>query len=173
MQHNDDQRLDALGIQDGLRVIRPPSNIRSYDDFFSGDPALVQLADDATEDEKKAHANKLRVARETGDWAEILVEGQQPTRFEMQTLKGAQFRRIVDDLMSKRIGSAEANQLAFLCAIKSVVNLGDVKVTTINDERLGTIAKVDVANALDAITPDIVNELGGQAIRRAQAAPPK
>lgn len=153
--------------------LRPPSNLREYDDFYSGDPAIVQLADGATDDEKKEHARRLEVARETGDWSPILVDGQQPTKFVLKVLTGDVHRKLMDDYSGGRFGLSALMQVAFRIALKGVVNCGDVTVNHQQDVRYGKLAKADVTDALDAIDPAIVNELGGEVLRRAREPAPK
>lgn len=154
-------------------MLRPPSNQHPYNDHFSGDPAFVQPPANATKAQLEEHARKVEVARETGDWKALLIEGQQPTTFVMRPLKGNTFRNLVDDSMADKIGGAMMAQLAFRAAIESIANLGDVQIARQNDPRFGEIATVDVTDTLDAISPKIVGELGSEAVRRARTLSPK
>ena len=144
-------------------MIRPPSNQSHYDEFWSGDPAFVQ----------PANQEAVRRARETGDWRELLIDGQVPTKFVLQPLKGHQHRWIADQAASRAIGPAQAHQLAFRCALVDVVNFGDVKVKKTNHAALGQIATTDIPDVLDSITTEIVSEIGDLIFARAQGLSPK
>ena len=148
-------------------MIRPPSVVKSYDAWFSGDPAFVQLEDGASEDERAEHTRKWTVARETGAIGDLLVPGAFPTKFVMRPLSGSVFRKILDRRVGGKIGSAEQLALAFRCAVVSVENLGDVKVDRRGVEDYGEIATPAIVDALDAIDLSIVTELGSEAMRRA------
>jgi hypothetical protein len=144
-------------------MIRPPSNQTSYDEFWSGDPAFVQPAD----------PEKFKRARETGDWAGVLLEGSQPTKFVMQPLRGSQHRWIADQVAAGAIGAAQAHQLAFRCALQEVANFGDVAVKRTMHDKLGQIATSEIPDLLDAITTAIVSEIGDRVFARAQGLSPK
>ncbi len=153
--------------------LRPPSNLRAYDDFYTGDPAIVALPPNASDDEKKDRENRIRVARETGDWSGVIVEGQRPTKFKMHIIGGDAYRTLMDEYSAKQIGLGKLTQLAFLLAVRDVTDLGDTKVERKQTARYGWIADVEIADALDAIDIGIVNELGGEALRRARELSPK
>lgn len=163
-------------------MLRLPSNQRDYDDYWSGDPAFIQpspLPDNPTDEQtaewKKAfeeHAAKIKRARETGDWSPLLIEGQQPTKFVMQQIRGDQWRYLVDESTREdehRMGPATFWQLMFRCACVSVKNLGiDVNDKPVKHRDLGLIAPADIPNLLDKIDASIVTELAGAAFERAR-----
>lgn len=165
--------------------IRPPSLQSQYDDFFSGDPALIpepKLAADADEKAIAAYKlacdeylTKLRVARETGDWTAILVGTEQPTKFVMKQISGDAYRGLLDMHRAEKVGPGKANQLAFRCAITKVVDSGlpeaSTKVTAFNHPDLGKIASVAISDYFDSIDTRIVSELGGEAMRRVSIGP--
>lgn len=167
-------------------MIRPPSNQKTYDEFWSGDPAFVQPpaepaedADDATIKKYREavddHVRKLKHARATGDWSALLAGADQPTRFVMRPLPGHLFRMITDLVTSERIGPAETNGLILRAALVGVVNLGDVEVDHKTDStypKLGKIATVDVPNLLDRIDIGIVAELATSIRERAMSPSP-
>ncbi len=146
----------------------PPSLQQPYTEYYSGDPAFVQLPKNANAKDKKDHARKLKSARERGDWSALLIGGSEPTAFKMNVLEGDQFRTLV----SMNIGGLELFQLAFRCAIADIENAGELTVTRVTHPRLGTIASADVTNALDKLSTAIVNELGALALERAGGPPP-
>jgi hypothetical protein len=161
--------------------LRPPSNVVAYDDFFSADPAIVQPPKERTTEQSlkellDEHARKLVVARETGRWEDVTVPGRTPARFKMQPLTGNVRREILDAIERRGIGSHRAAQIAFRVAFKGVTDpeLGDtVKLELEDTDRYGKIAAIAVADFFDRIDPQIVTELGNEAVRRASDLSPK
>lgn len=167
-------------------MIRPPSNQKPYDEYWSGDPAFVQPPQKPTDESDEArrkyvadlaeHAAKLKRARQTGDWSPLLIEGQQPTKFVMQPIRGAQWRWLVDESTREdehRMGPAQFWSLMFRCACVSVKNLGvDLPDKPVRHKDLGLIAPADIPNALDTIDAAIVTELADAAFARAQNLDP-
>jgi hypothetical protein len=158
-----------------LITVRAPSNQKPYDDFWSGDSAFIQPAEDA--ESIAAHSVKVKRSRETGDWSELVVPGRTPTKFVMQAIKGEQIRWIYDrnrcSDAAKEMGTAIAWALCFRCAIVEVVNLPiEFKVTFVDDPNLGRIADTNIVNLLDAADPSIVTELGLAAFVRARTLNP-
>lgn len=155
---------------------RPASNQREYDEFWSGDPAIVQLPADATDEQRKEHAEKLKRARETSDWTGVVVPGSTPTKFVLRQIKGSQFRWIVDQCQRTdmyRIGPAEMAQLIFRCAFVKVVSLGvPISDKQVRHQELGLIAHEDVTNTLDEIHVGIVTELADLAFDKANRLNP-
>ena len=154
-------------------MIRPPSAVRHYDYYYTGDPAFVQLEDGATDEQKAEHAHKWQVARETGQIADLLIPGASPTKFVLRPLPGSLFRKLYDRIAARQLGMAEAAALAFRCAVMSVENLGDVQVKRRADADYGEIATSAIVDVLDAIDLGIVAELGDQVIERSRQASPK
>lgn len=131
-------------------MIRAPSNIHEYTECYSGDEALIK-------DE-----NLLRVARETGDWLPLIVDGKTPTMFTMRVIPGHLFRKIVD----MEIGSAEKQSVLFRAACVGFTGLGSLKYEAVNDPDLGVIASTKLADFLDSVDTGIVNELATAAMGR-------
>lgn len=155
-------------------MIRPPSLQRTYDDFFSGDEALRR---GATPEEKTEIARLIKVARETGDWRPLAVEGKQPTKFTFKPLSGDVYRTMVDMLTAREIGAAKMPQIAFRAAFSAVSNLGiDLDADQskkVNHPKLGELASTQLTDLLDGCDVSIVTELGGEVLRRAQEVSPK
>ena len=153
-------------------MLRLPSNQRQYDTYWSGDPAFVQLAADATDEQRAEHVAKIKRAHETGDWSALLIEGAQPTKFVMQPIKGDQWRWLVDESTRDdqyRMGPAQFWQLMFRCACVRVVNLGvELPDKPVGHKKLGLIAPIEIPNMLDTIDASIVTELAGAAFERAR-----
>ncbi len=161
-------------------MLRPPSLQKTYDEYCSLDPAFEQPANDATDEQLEAHANRVRIARETGNWTGLLIEGGQPTKFEMRLLPGHLFRRMQDMAMSGRdgrpgVGVAEMGALLFRAALVNVSGLDDTltEVEFVTLPTLGRIADNAVPDRLDALDKRIVTELGNEVARRASTIAPK
>lgn len=147
-------------------ITRLPSNQHHRDAFWSKDPAFRQLAPDADDAAREAHARKWRVAEQTGNYGEVLIGGATPTKFIMQPIRGDVVRKLVDRGIAGRIGVLERAQLAFRAAVVAVENFGDVTVKQVESE-YGPIAELALANLLDECAPGCVNELGSAALDRA------
>ncbi len=168
-------------------ALRPPSLQKTYDDFYSGDPAFEQAPVDPPEnatpedakyieDAQIEHGRRIRVARETGNWSSLLKTGGNPTKFVMRPVSGSVFRALMDRLSAGKFGVLSLQQLLFRAAIVNVVNLDegvDAKVETVTLEGIGTIATADIADRLDSLDKGIVRELGDEAFRRARDVAPK
>jgi hypothetical protein len=155
--------------------LRPPSHQKHYDAFYSGDSAFEQPAAEATDAQKEAHARRVKIARETGNWAALLVPQGNPTKFVMRPIPGTLFRTLVDRFQAGKYGVLSLQQMLFRAALIEVVNLGDAHepLTLVTVEGLGPIAPVEIADKLDSIDPGIVRELGDDVFRRATVVAPK
>lgn len=167
--------------------LRPPSLQREYDDFWSGDPALLQPPmppDETASDELKkawlaeitAHAELLQRARESGDWTPLFLAGQNPTKFTLRPLPAHAYALLAD--MSKKYTAEgvrvhndnELTALAFCIAIVRVTNLGAAKIKTARHPDFGQIATTSFFDdvGLEAGTAlKVTQEIGGAAIARA------
>ena len=153
-------------------LIAPPSLSKPYTEFYSRDPALLQLPENADEKTETLYAERRARARETGDWGELLVAGATPTAFSFVALKGDHYRTLMSMFESDQIGTPQLFQLTFRCALVKIENAGDLRVTPEQHPRLGTIAASSVTDALDAIDVKIVNELGSLILNRARGLAP-
>lgn len=160
--------------QQGLQVIRPPSLVRKYDAFYSGDPAFKQLDADASDEARKAHEHAWKVARETGDHSPLLSGDGQPTKFVMQPIGSESFAMLIDMIRSRSIGQNEMASLAFRLALIDVVNFGDVKIerSTHKIGSLASLAWLDASGLPASESLKIIDELGDVAIRKAQGLSP-
>jgi hypothetical protein len=155
-------------------MIRPPSNQKPYDLFFSGDEAIVQLPANATDEQKATHARLLKTARETGDWRPVLVEGKAPTKFVMKPMPGTVYRTLMDMVMLNEVGPSMVPQLAFRICITEITGLGiDFELKHVASSKLGTLASTEVTDLLDGADLRIVTELGNEVLRRAREVSPK
>ncbi len=157
-------------------ALRPPCLQKTYDEFYSGDPAFEIPEPGATDEQRGEYARRVTVARETNGWAALLKPGGNPTKFVMRPIPGDVFRRVVDAFQAGKFGSLTAQHICFRAAIVSVVNLDDgtdEKIVPVSLDGIGQVASPQIANRLDALDPTIVAELGDEAFRRAQALAPK
>lgn len=153
-------------------MIRPPSLVRLHEDVWSGDPALNRPAADASDADVEAFARRLKLARESGIWTDVIREGQQPTRFTFKPLRGAVYRKVKDLLDLKTVGDEELKALVFRATIVDIANFDDFKISKTTVDGFGELASIDVTDALDTLTPRIVNELGTAAYMRAMRGVP-
>lgn len=140
-------------------VTRPPSNLTSYDAFFSGDPAFVQ-------GDGEEHERKLAIAHETGDWSSLLVAGMVPTKFVLRQVPGHVKRLVLDRYNAKLIGGLELDALLVRIAVVGVVGLGDFKLRFTGDPTYGKLAALDLIDLLDEHAPGAVAELAVQIFDR-------
>ncbi len=126
-------------------MIQAPTNIGTYTECYAADEALLQ------------DANLLRVARETGDWLPLIVDGKTPTRFTMRVIPGHVFRKIVD----LEVGSSQRQALLFRAACVGISGIEPFKFSLVKDQEhgLGQLASLEVVDFLDAVDLNIVNEL--------------
>lgn len=141
-------------------ITRLPSNSKPYDLVWSGDAAFVQLATDATPEQRKAHIHAWKVARETGDYSALAVEGAAPpTIFTMRQLTHDQTAALID--LSRQLGVAEVNSLAFFAALEAATDF-EVKRNVLHS-RLGLIASSSLfadQGVPPAMSVNITLELG-------------
>lgn len=160
-------------------MIRPPSTQRAWDEYYSGDPAFVQLAADATEEQKTEHANKWRIARETGNPLALLREGEIPTKFILRPIDGDVWRAFNDRVFlpsdaKRRIGFLTAPGVLLRLALQSVSGLDFVVKRAPDPEWDGwEMAQPDIVRLLDSVDLRIVSELGGVVYDRMNDLPKK
>jgi hypothetical protein len=158
-------------------VIRLPSLQRAVDCYYSGDPAFIQLADDASESDRAEHARKWKVARETGNYSALIVEGQQATKFAMQPVNRTVWRAFVDRVLyptesPRRIGPITTPSLVFRLSVCSVSGLDvHVKRRAHREWDGWEMAEEEIVQVLDSIDPRIVTELGDLAFARMSDIP--
>lgn len=163
-------------------AIRLPSLQRAYDDFWSLDPSIIpppsEPAATATAEEWAAYKAaveeriaKIRAAKETGRWDEILVAGGSPTKFVMGQVDRNVWRTIADRAQlpsdnKQHIGVNQLSSLLFRLALQNIVGL-DVKVNRFVDPEWGwEMAAAEVVTLLDLADPRIVGELSGGVWKR-------
>lgn len=163
-------------------ISRSPSNQRNYDLVWSRDEAFVQLPDappdsasqedkDAYEKLQKAHIAKWEIARESGDYSALRVEGKpDPTVFTMKPLSHEQLM-VLWDMGRADAGVGETNALAFAAALQGVTNLGDAVVERNHfHPKLGMIASTaffEKVGVPASVAFNIELELGQVIIARA------
>lgn len=155
-------------------MIKPPSNQRTYDVFYSGDSAIVSLPAEASDEQKAAHEKALERALETGDWSQVVIQGEQPTRFVFKPLGAEVAGELYSMMSTERHFSVFA--LAFRLAIVDVKNLPDAGKVDFGNHPLGrcaTTAFLDRAGLKGEIGAAIIVELGSYVLKRARADNPK
>lgn len=170
---------------------RPPSLSKSYDEFVSIDPVFVRSpmppGDGATEEEIAAfktaldeYIAKLRVARQTGDWAGMLVPGKtlaDATKFTLLQVDSNIWRELLDRATQSegtpgRIGGAQLRALLVRLAIKAITGFETTIVRTEDPAWGYTMAQAEVVDILDRFHPSIVGELGNRITERLRGVDP-
>lgn len=168
-------------------MIRLPSLQRAYDDFYSRDPAVIpeptEPAKTASVEEWEAHKKsidewltKIRAAKETGRWDEVLVPGGVPTKFVMGQVDRSVWRTIADrfqlpDDNKQHIGWNQLSSLLFRLAVREIAGI-DIKVQRHVDSEWGwEMASADIVTVLDQADPRIVGELSAGVWKRLQDIP--
>ncbi len=161
-------------------MLRQPSAQKPYDAYFSGDPAFSQLPDDADAASKAEHDRKWDVARDTGDYTQLLADGRaiaDATKYVMQPIAGHIMRKLFDLRAEKRIGDQEFVQLAFRVALVDVAGFPGLVIKREPHEDpalagLGKMLSLDAANRVDEESRAIIGELGSLAFARALGVRP-
>lgn len=158
-------------------MIRPPSLQRPQDDFYSGDPAFIQLPRDATDAQHAEHTHKWKVARETGNYDALLIPGQQATKFTMAPIKRSDWRALADRARlpydsSLRIGEIVLPALLFRMSVVSVSGV-DIEIKRYPHREWGgwEMASAEIVEYLDSIDPRIVAEIGDLVFARMSDIP--
>jgi len=156
-------------------MLRPPSNQKTYKLFFSADPAIVQIANDATKERQTEHERLLRVARETGDWSAITVPGEQPTTFSMRQLPSESTGELAN---MQALGEPQFRvlSLAFRSALVDAAPLIDgVKVAHDQHPIFGRIATTTFLDEIGCggnMGAALIVELGRLVLERSRATNP-
>lgn len=169
-------------------MIRPPSAQRPWDTFYSLDSAIIQppaIPDGELTEEQQAEIKaaiadyraKIKVAKETGDWRAIVVDGQVPTKFTMAQVDRNVWRAVVDRMQlptnsHRYIGPAQASAVVFRLAVKAIAGWDAF-------ERLPdplwdnwTMAPAKIVEQLDEIDQRIVAEIANDVFLRLQGVRP-
>jgi hypothetical protein len=150
-------------------LARRPSLQAAHEFISEHDDALDKPSDKASAKVVKEFAHRLTVARETGNYAGLLIEGKEPVRFVLRPVDPLIVRRLFDDKEAGRVGLGEWWTLWLRCAVDDIIG-GDFEVKHATDARYGNIAHP----ALLAQLPDVViNEIAAHVFNRAVAIAPK
>jgi hypothetical protein len=148
-------------------VIKPPSLVADYTLIYSGDPALNLPADDAERE------RVLELARETGNWRDLLIEGDPPTLFQMRPLPGSVYDYWCGEVRRRELVDREAAALLFRLALTKIDNFGKLVVEHIKVDG-HRIAKVDTLDqiyaALGGTGSLVVAELANHVLHRSEPA---
>jgi hypothetical protein len=178
-------------------VIAAPSLARDVRLVWSGDTALdapvrrdsaARLPDESEDDHKereeawgkvlRAWWDRLRIARETGDWEPLLKPGEQPTWFVMRWIPGDLWRqvpRVTGEMalpeqlaLVVRLGlvGIENAPPGFKVELAQHVDVNGLKTG------LGKVAVPELISKLDLVDTGIVTELGAVIADRQNGGPP-
>ena len=159
-------------------MIKPPSVQKTYDAFYSGDSAIVSLPDEASDEQRADLAKRIERALQTGQWADVVVPGEQPTRFTMRPLGGeiaGELYAMLRDARSQR-EQYVVWSLAFRLSIidvKGLTDAGEVDfVVHPSFGRIATTAFLDRAGLKGDLGAAIITELGLLAFKKARGDDP-
>lgn len=145
-------------------MIKAPSIASDYSLIYSGDPALSLPGDD---DEA---ARLLEIARDTGQWSSLITGAEQPTTFHMRPLYGEVWNWFAGECSRRNLVQIESFALAFRLALRSVDNLGSLKVQHTKADG-HSIATIETLNAIyaagDGVGRAVVEELASLVILKA------
>lgn len=169
-------------------MLRPPSLQAGFDLVFSGDPALdlpdvpkldpaTATADElATRDHIAAErTQKLKVARERGNWAAITKPGQKPTVFKFEPVGGSAVRWWQGESERHRLTTMEDIELIFRLALVEVDCLGGFELKRDHSGKfpLVSVKSMDALYAAaDGAGAALVMELGMLVVERALGGVP-
>jgi len=144
-------------------MIKPPSIQSDYTLVYSGDPSLA-LPTGEREREKA-----LEVARETGQWAALIIDRESPTLFHVRPIFGRTLDWMISEIRRRQMSGAESAVLALKLGLRSVEGFGDHRVDFehVEGHQIATDKIIDALYAIDGVGRDIVQELGGVVLARA------
>lgn len=154
-----------------------PSLQNPFGLVWSGDSALARPiltgVDEAAEKEALATwENRMRVARETGNYGDVCYPEAKPTIFRMAPLGRTANDALMDAIGQRRIGRNAVATLAFRLCLRGVEGIATggegFKVEFEIDPITGMRAlKADLADDLDVAAPGVCHELGAYMLDRA------
>jgi hypothetical protein len=156
-------------------ALRVPSLHKDYETFFSGDPALTQLPKNASQEQADAYSEQLRVARETGDWSGLLVDGRVPTTFVMRVIPRKILWTLRDAARSGEFGEEMFAAWLFRASVRSIANFDEGQAFKFDlvDTKYGAAFASDNVLAIDEFAPGVIRELAALAHARASDLAPK
>lgn len=164
-------------------MIRPPSQAKDYDLFYSGDPAFRQppkVVGDATDEQRAEldrHFASLRSAKETGNWSALLLDGQVPTKFVCCQVDRNVWRSLTDRAIlpvdsPRYVGQVALHALLFRLAVKEIVGWPAFRRESDPSWDGWVMAPASLVTQLDEIDPRIVGEVGADVFARLRGVNP-
>jgi hypothetical protein len=156
-------------------ALRVPSLHKNYETHFSGDPALYQLPKNASQEEADAYSDRIRVARETGNWSSLIVEGRVPTTFVMRVIPQKILFTLRDAARAGEFGEEMFAAWLFRAAVRSISNFdeGQAYKFDIVDTKYGKEFASDEVIRINEVAPGVIRELAAEAHTRASDLTPK
>jgi hypothetical protein len=155
-------------------VLRPLSNQKKWDAFYSGDPAICPLPDEASEEQLEERNRLTKQALESGDWSLVDPQGQ-ATRFTFRQLKTDEFGTL-KSMLADGERPYTVYRLAFQLALQDAKPLPEkVAVKFMQHPQLGrlaTLSFLDDARIPPEVGSDVVRELGQLVYERAREPAP-
>jgi hypothetical protein len=155
-------------------MLRPLSNQKTWDAFYSGDPAIAPLPDDASDEQKQERERLVKHALQSGDWSQVDPRAE-ATRFSFRQLKADEFGELRSMLFNGE-KPYSVYRLAFQLALKDAKPLPEkVTVKFVSHSTLGKVATLsflDDARIPPEVGADVVFELGKLVYERAREPDP-
>lgn len=173
-------------------MIKPPSLQREFTIIWSKDPALVPPPETPDENADEAalaayklaltdYERRLKVARETGEWAPMVREGHAPTAFHFMGLDREEGSWLYGEseyssIHKRPLTRPEQFNLIVRIGIRGIDNFGDYSGRVVRNHlpNGGPLAcSHDIINAIYAATDaDCINEFAVELARRLHGAGP-
>jgi len=169
-------------------MLRLPSLIKPYVDFWSEDESFIQPpakpSADVDDETRKAYDEaladytaKLTAVIDTGNWSALRKEGAgEPTGFVMRQLSADVLGKILDLRQSDKIGEREVMSLVFRAALISLTHFDGPKIVHDEDEDLGNLVSLkwmESVGFVGAVGIRIIQEIGARVFVRASQLGPK
>ena len=155
--------------------MRAPSLQKPRDFISVFDEAIEKPADDASDEDRAAFHDRIRIARETGEYADVLVPGAQPIKFTLAPLTATQYNALIDS------GLKNAKMSALVVRMTCVGLVGHHDESgkpyklpaRVDDDDFGSVLPESFINALGIHLQKHVGDAAADVITRAVAPPPK
>jgi hypothetical protein len=154
-------------------MIRLPSNIKPYLEYWSEDPAFRQRPTDGDATE---YETKLSVAVETGNWSDLRLEGAgEPTAFTVRVLSSEQLGKI-SDMRKAGTGDYEFLTMVFRLSLQSIAPFDGPKLEHASDDELGRMVSLEWmerAGLVGAPGLRLIGEIGTRVFLKSMSLGPK
>lgn len=168
-------------------MIRLPSSIKPYTEYWSEDPAFQQppqsLPEDASAESRAAYdlavaeyGAKLTAAIDTGDWSPLRASGGgEPTAFVVRVLTSEQLGKLSDKARSGT-GDYEFLTHVFRLALQSLAPFDGQKIEHVDDPHFGRMVSLEWMEKVGIVGSHglrLIREIGSRVFVRSSTLSPK